>query len=368
MGARMKQALLAFVVCGIGLPWSGAAAQEGRVIPPDGPDAAVQLVLQSGVAKADASEVLQVFVGPPEACCTGKSPIAGDYAVDGRTVTFHPAFDFISGQMYTVQSGQSPATLTPFTIAADSDVPAPEVVAIYPSGDTIPENTLRFYIQFSAPMSPHRVDDFITLVDAQGKADRQAFMSFSQELWNEDRTQLTLLMDPGRIKRGVAQNLTLGPALREGNRYSIVVGEGWPAARAGQRAPRFEKSFKVSAPLRRLPDVDLWQFLTPRQTTNDSLGISFDRPFDQQLAKTAITVFGDDARKITGTVLVEDHEQTWRFQPDEPWATSTVRIAVDAHLEDVAGNNFKDLLDHAVGTRLQVSDQKNILLKLKAIP
>lgn len=368
MASYMKHILLPLAVCFIGQSWSAVLAEEGSLILPEKPGDNVELSLQDASLDLDAPGILQVFVGSPENCCTGKSPIAGKYNVDGRTVTFDPAFDFVSGQIYTVQSYDETIGLADFTIAMDGDVPDPEVVAIYPSGKEIPANTLRFYIQFSTPMTPHMADNFIKLVDANGISDTAAFMSFTQELWNEDRTRLTLLMDPGRIKRGVAQNVALGPALLEGNHYSIVIEKGWPGARGGQETPRFEKPFTVSAALRHLPDIDLWQIQAPKMTTGKPLVITFDRPFDQQLVQTAITVRDEQGRRIPGAVSVKNNEQTWRFQPDEPWATPTIRIVVDARLEDIAGNNFRDLLDHSVGTDAQAIDQQMIDVDLTPNP
>ena len=110
---------------------------------------------------------------------------------------------------------------------------------VYPSGDLLPENVLRFYVHFSEPMTPHLASDFVTLRDASGVADRAAFMKFKQELWNADRTRLTVLIDPGRIKRSVATNLDLGPALLEGERYSLTVDEGWPSADGSSVLPSF---------------------------------------------------------------------------------------------------------------------------------
>ncbi|CAN0603777.1 unnamed protein product, partial [Ectocarpus sp. 12 AP-2014] len=133
---------------------------------------------------------------------------------------------------------------------------------------------------------------------------------------------------------------------------------------SGQTGSRFEHSFTVSSALRRLPDVDLWQFQAPRVNTIEPLVISFDRPFDRQLVRSAITVFGEAGRRIDGTVSVEGYEETWRFQPDIPWSTSKIQIVVDARLEDVAGNNFRDLLDHSVETDLQALDHQTVLLEL----
>lgn len=364
----MKHLALPLIACLIGQPWSASLAQGGGLIFPSGSENAVVLSLQTVPIDRELPDILQVFVGPVDACCAGKTPIAGTYDLSGNTLTFDPAFDFIAGQPYTVQSRDGAVSLSSFVIAPERGLRVPEVVAIYPSGPTLPENTLRFYIQFSTPMMPHRADEFIKLMDATGKADTAAFMSFTQELWSEDRTQLTLLMDPGRIKRGVAQNLTLGPALLEGHQYSIVVDGGWPSALGGQDVSRFQQSFSVSPALRNLPDVGLWRFQPPTRDTDMPLIITFDRPFDQQLAQGAITVNDADGRRISGNVVLEKHEHQWQFKPDAPWSASKIQIVVDTRLEDVAGNNFRDLLDHALGTSSAADNQDMITIDLSLDP
>lgn len=301
-----------------------------------------------GAVSAPARQgALAVFVGPLSECCDGRSPMAGQIRMTGGAVTFMPAFGFVEGQPYTVRLGQ---TLTEFAIAPSASVAPPGVVSITPSGARLPENTLRFYIRFATPMQPHRAADFIALIGPDGRPDVAAFMAFKQELWNADRTQLTLLMDPGRIKRGVAQNVELGPALIQGQTHTLIVTEGWPAAVGGLAAPRFEKRFVVTAPLRSLPDPAHWDITTPRNQSRDPLVIRFDRPFDQQTLASAIAVLDAQGHPVSGRAEAVDHATGWRFIPDAPWMGSFLDIHVDPRLEDVAGNNFIDLLDHALGT------------------
>ncbi len=362
-----KQALIA--ACFIGTAWSAALAQGGSLTLPAQPGGAVELVLDDYLVR-DPSVVLQVFVGDAAVCCAGKTPIVGQYHFDGQRVIFDPVFDFIEGQSYTVMSSAAAPEpiLTTFIIEPDDGVLVPKVIAIYPSGPDIPENTLRFYIEFSTPMKPHVSMDFISLVDADGTPDTAAFMTFKQELWNEDRTRLTLLMDPGRIKRGVATNMELGPALIAGNRYAIRIEGGWQAARGVDTAPSFEHIFTVSDALRTRPDPDLWQFEEPRLSTRDPLLITFDRPFDKQMLQDAITVVDANGQVFAGAVSVGDAERTWRFVPQDVWSTQTLSIVVDAYLEDVAGNNFRELLDHSLGTNIRAVDHQTVRLLLGPSP
>jgi hypothetical protein len=363
---RIKQGLfnsvlvLALAVISTG---STVLANEGSLILPSQADSNIEFALQDVHREIDPAKLMQVFVGPQEACCTGKSPIAGRYSVTDNTVTFDPAFDFITDQRYTVltrnRNGENNAVseLKEFTLRSASEAVKPEVLMVYPSGPTLPENTLRFYIHFSTPMMPHLAEKFIKLIDSEGNSDTTAFMKFKQELWSKDRRRLTLLMDPGRIKRGVAQNVEQGPALLEGHTYSIVVDGGWPSASGKHESPRFEKVFSVTSALRTLPDTKLWKVESPEISTVKPLVIKFDRPFDNQLAQSSISVFNEGGNVIPGTVTVDENEKIWRFHPEKEWKGASLQIAVDAQFEDVAGNNFKDLLDHSVDTDVKSINQ-----------
>ena len=352
---RTKQLLLniAFVFSVVVIqPGKVTHANEGSLALPDQASANIEFTPKHEIADIDPAEVLEVFVGQKNACCTGKSPMAGRYSVSGNTITFDPAFDLIAGQRYTVAIHKKDSETSPkireFMIQAQGENTAPEVVAIYPSGSTLPENTLRFYIHFSTPMKPHLSTDFIKLIGKDGKADTNAFMQFKQELWSTDRKRLTLLMDPGRIKRGVAQNITLGPALSAGNTYSIIVEPGWPGANSGQTAPGFNKTFSVVPGLRELPDTDLWKVVPPQILSREPLVITFDRPFDYQLAQSSINVMNKDGHPIPGNISLGNNETSWHFVPEQQWIEKSVQITVDPRLEDVAGNNFRDLLDHSL--------------------
>ena len=51
------------------------------------------------------------------------------------------------------------------------------------------------------------------------------FMDFGQELWSADGRRMTLLIDPGRVKRGRGgRPAQRQPPFRQGKRYNLGVG------------------------------------------------------------------------------------------------------------------------------------------------
>ena len=59
-----------------------------------------------------------------------------------------------------------------------------------------------------------------------------------------------------------------------------------------------------------------------------------------------IRVTTDDGRNIVGSIDVSAGERSWSFTPGAPWAMASILVDVSPTLEDVAANNFQDLLDH----------------------
>jgi len=288
-------------------------------------------------------DVLKVFVNG------AVTPIAGRYVFSDDAIAFFPAFAFEPGQQYVAKIASGDHRQVTFRIPDPRATVHAAVTKVYPSGDTLPENTLRFYIHFSTPMQPQVAFDYIQLRDASGSVDDAAFMRFKQELWNEDRTRLTVLIDPGRIKREVATNVELGPALLAGQIYTLVVNGGWPSADGTTVLKAFTKTFQASPPLRTLPDAHRWSTNVPCAGTRAPLTVAFDRPFDRHLLAQSLRVRTHEGRVIEGTIDVEAAEQVWRFTPVQPWPSEDLRLVADPMLEDVAGNNFHDLLDHVAG-------------------
>ena len=114
---------------------------------------------------------------------------------------------------------------------------------VYPSADTLPENLLKFYVHFTGPMSRGNIYDHIRLRDESGREVELPFLEIDEELWDATTTRLTLIIDPGRIKRGVRPLEEIGPALEAGKSYTLAIGREW---RDGAGNPLKEISRKCS--------------------------------------------------------------------------------------------------------------------------
>jgi hypothetical protein len=113
-------------------------------------------------------------------------------------------------------------------------------IHISPQARALPANTLRFYIYFPRPAEAHFDRDQLLLLNEKEQVVRDPFLVLSQELWSLDGRRLTVLMEPGRIKRGLGADPTHDPALVVGRVYSLVV------TALGQTA---RHTFRVSDPV-----------------------------------------------------------------------------------------------------------------------
>ncbi len=87
---------------------------------------------------------------------------------------------------------------------------------VTPSADVWPENVLRLYLTFSAPMRIGEAWRHIRMLDDAGRPMGGMFVEIEQELWDPEGRRLTVLFDPARIKRGLVDHINEGPPLSVG--------------------------------------------------------------------------------------------------------------------------------------------------------
>ncbi len=275
--------------------------------------------------------------------------VAGKAAVVGDAIEFTPAYPFDPGRQYEVRfdpsklptpRAEAVVTRTLSLAAGPARTPTTVVSAIHPAAGTWPENLLRFYLHFSAPMSRSSSVGFVRLVDDRGVEITDALLEMDVDLWNDDRTRCTVFFDPGRVKRGIRPNRELGRALRAGRRYAIVVDASWKDQWGQPLKASFRHDFTAGPPLEKGISTADWRVTPPAAGTQAAVEIAFAWPIDRALAERTIGILGPDGRPIAGTPVVDPGELRWRFTPSAPWRAGAYQIVIDQALEDVSGNQI----------------------------
>jgi hypothetical protein len=260
----------------------------------------------------------------------------GSFEVDGEALIFTPRFPFVDrmtyallfgGQLYTIQA------------PALKQTPTTRVTAIYPTTRTIPENLLRLYIHFSAPMSEGFAAGAVTIRGVD-------FVFLPEELWDPERRRLTLLLDPGRIKRGLLPHNELGLALRSGTTAVVAVDTGFSDAEGRPLSAPASRHYVIYPAVRRRVEPSMWRVEAPPAGAIAPLVVFFDRPLDHALAERCLRVDG-----VRGTASVGDEELSWTFVPEVPWRQGDHLLQVDSILEDLAGNSLNRVFDRDLTRR-----------------
>lgn len=275
--------------------------------------------------------------------------VLGHYAIAEGCVRFTPRYAFMKGVAYQVRINLAPLTgggqiptvrRLSFSTPQPPTVARPAVTAVFPSGDLIPENTLRFYIHFSAPMRYGSSREQVALFGPDGHRVDGAFLDLATELWDPDMRRLTVLLHPGRIKRGVGANIEVGPALVAGQRYSIVVADGM--ADRAECAPGnvFQKSFVAVAAERQPIDPLRWSVERPMPKTRQPLVLEFPSAMDRAILAQSLRVVDVENGPVAGDITISEGEKRWTFAPEVAWRCGPHQLLVDQRLEDVCGNRI----------------------------
>jgi len=269
--------------------------------------------------------------------------MAGRVVVEGDDLCFVPRFAFVEGTAYSaVVDGTTSARLVRPRIPRE---PTAEVVAIRPDVEEVPRNLLRVYVEFSSSMAEGQASSQVRLLDDRGAVLDHALLVVEDELWDRDRCRLTVLLDPARIKRGLAAHRSLGYPLRSGEAVRIVVGDGFLDAGGAPLRHGAERRFLVGGDERRTVDPGAWVVVPPAAGSCESLRVDFDRPLDHGLLVSCLSVVDAEGRAVAGVPAVGPGGRSWAFSPVDPWTADDHRLIVDPRLEDLAGNSVLRVFD-----------------------
>jgi hypothetical protein len=275
--------------------------------------------------------------------------LLGTYSVEQGRLYFRPRFPISPGVRVLAVLSRPGAPRIELSFETPPAPPhaAARVVGVYPSAPLLPENLLKFYIEFSAPMSRGEAWRHLRLLDAAGKPVDLPFLEIDEELWDAEGRRLTVLFDPGRIKRGVLPLVETGPALAEQNQYTLVVDSKWRDAAGSPLAAEVRKTFGVAAADRAPIDPADWKLSVPAAASRDPLVVRFPEPLDYALLHRMLSV-----DSVQGVISLGAEEREWRFVPDQPWRKGDHALTIDASLEDLAGNRVGRAFDVDVFERV----------------
>ena len=274
-----------------------------------------------------------------------RPPLLGHYEVSPGVIRFLPTFPFAPGVSVVARfhagKDRSPiqALLTPPFVEKDRTI----VSDVFPTGD-VPENLLKLYLHFSAPMRRTGVYEHIHLIDEHGERIEAPFVEVDPPLWDRETRRLTLIFEPGRIKRGLRQHAELGLSLAKNTRFSLVVAPGMRDATGQTLGTSHEVRFSVIDADRRSPTTKDWKIHPPEAGTRQPLAVELDESLDHALLQSMIDVY-DTTGFVEGSVALVDNERVWRFTPREPWHEGTCELRINVLLEDLAGNRLDRLFD-----------------------
>jgi hypothetical protein len=269
--------------------------------------------------------------------------MAGTMSVVGGRLRFEPLFPFTRGVRYRAEYRSAPEAtpvISYFSLPVDNTPPSTVVTQVYPTADVLPENELKFYVHFSAPMARGAAYQNVRIRDGSGQVIEMAFLEIGEELWDPPMKRLTLLIDPGRIKRGVRPLEDIGPVFEDGKSYSLTIDAAWRDAAGKPLRASFEKKFRAGPADRTPPDPQRWKIHAPASGTRDAVTVDFEEPIDQALAMRLI-----DLPDVDGTDVMENQERRYKFTPAQPWKPGEYRITVATTIEDLAGNNIGKAFD-----------------------
>jgi hypothetical protein len=341
-----------FSAAPVELRWTLDATEPGKVVlEVHGLSAAALERLQKLNWQApEWQRLLSVYAEPPGLTPdVSLPPMLGAYGIQGNVLRFEPQFPLEPEVSYRAvflpdqlpgEGGSDGNSITSVFRPPRNSAPETTVSRVYPSGDLLPENLLKFYVHFSAPMSRGRIYDYIHLRTSAGQEIELPFLELDEELWDPTMTRLTLIIDPGRIKRGVRPLQDIGPVFEAGKSYTLVIDRKWQDAARNPLKESFEKVFKISPADRQPPDPGLWKIEPPGPDSRQPLALIFPEPMDHAVTQRVIRVTGESGDPVDGNVVLEDQERRWTFTPRNSWTPGTYKLVIQTAIEDLAGNNI----------------------------
>lgn len=287
---------------------------------------------------------LKVYVANKQNLRDPDTPaVIGSTSLDGKALIFTPKYPLVPGLAYLVElsgNDKSPMQRGIVSLPAVVFERSTRVMEIYPTASKLPENLLKFYIHFSAPMSGGEAYRHVEILDLSGKQLEHPFLEVAEELWDPRGERLTLILDPARVKRGLVPREEEGPILHAGRKYRLTVKDSWEDERGARLVSSAVKEFEVTDPDYSSPQVSKWRVVPPDSDVSQKLVIDFGESLDHALVTRCIEVIDARGKRIEGAVALAKQESVWSFAADSSWQPGEYELKIKDIIEDLAGNSI----------------------------
>jgi hypothetical protein len=226
---------------------------------------------------------------------------------------------------------------------------AQAVVAVRPSGASVPANLLRLSIVFAErPAQP--VIPRLQLLRGDGTIVDSPFDQ--QELWSPDNLTLTVLLQPGRVKTGLGAHNALGRALVAGEHIRLTL--------KGREIATWNVTTSNTTP----PAPSRWMINPPRAGTRAPLSVKLGKPIDA-MGRDLVAIAGPDGRRVPGKVTLSRGETRWSMVPGTQWVTGAYAIVVNAELEDSSGNRVGESFEHSATSAAELPADTSVPFRIR---
>lgn len=192
----------------------------------------------------------------------------------------------------------------------------------FPSGGSVPENLLRVSIEFAEP-PPAGTAAGVRLTRTDGTEIERAF--YPQPLWSPDGRALTLYLDPGRVKTGLAAHDAAGRPLSAGGVVELRL------------SGRVLRRWRVGPARTAAIDPSRWSVRPPRGGSRGPLLVVLNAPLDRRAADLVAVADASGAR-VAGVAELVGAEGVWRFFPAAAWRPGRYSLRLHPDLEDPEGD------------------------------
>ncbi len=273
-----------------------------------------------------------------------KSHYLGIYRLKNGFLVYQPVFNLAWDTHYTVEITDSTDKIhkKPYYIARPK-LGKFQVQNIFPRPRKLPENMLYFHITFTNPIAPKQgIFDKIYLLDAKGNRLKEVWKK--AEMYYKNGHGLSLLLHPGRVKRGMLSRKVLGPIFRRGQNYRLVISSKVKNIYGKPIGHTVHKDFTITSPDYEFVQAKTWSIQFP-QKSKRGLRLTFRESLDYASIRRGVIVMNEQNEAVAGEWRVEKNPRVYVFEPKEAWITQYYSVFFTGLLTDLSGNTLTRLFE-----------------------